>query len=427
MDIQTRLPQTSELNSLGMRQMVNQLARLCEISINLNSQLELNPLLHFIVQTATQVLDCEEASIMLYDEQKAELLFTASSNSTEKLAQIPVPLEGSIAGMIFRENRALLIADVEKDPRHFAQVGEQINFRPKSLLGVPMLIRDKVTGVLEALNKRNGTFTQKDAYLLSIIASQAAVALNNARLHNELQNAYDELSRVDKIKSDFMAIASHELRTPLGVILGYATFLKEDAQGELSSLADMVLNSALKLRSVVEEMTNMNMLRVGSVDLQKTSTSIQQIISRAYEEILSTAKAKNQKITLDISPDPIDLLADPSKIELVFLNLLNNALRFTPVEGEIRIRVFNKNQEVWVQIKDSGIGIPPSELKKIFQEFYQVEDHMTRRHGGMGLGLAIAKGIIDAHGGRIWAESEGEGKGATFFVVLPSASKKEGH
>ena len=399
--------------------MVNQLARLTEISVTLNSTLEINALLKFIVHTATQVLDCEEASIMLYDEQRGELLFTASSNSTEELAQIPVPLEGSIAGTIFRENRALLIADVEKDPRHFSQVGEQINFRPKSLLGVPMLMRDKVTGVLEGLNKRNGTFTQKDAYLLSIIASQAAVALNNARLHAEIQHAYDELSRVDKIKSDFMAIASHELRTPLGVILGYATFLKEDAQGELSSHADMVLTSALKLRSLVEEMTNMNLLRVGTLDLQKSPSTFQHIIARAYEEISSTAKAKGQTVVMDLPQAPLKILVDPAKIERVFSNLLNNAVRFTPNGGEITIKTFVKNNEIWTQIADTGIGILTTELKKIFQEFYQVEDHMTRRFGGMGLGLAIAKGIVETHNGRIWAESEGIGMGSTFYVVIP--------
>jgi signal transduction histidine kinase len=423
MNIQTDLPQTAELNFHGMRQMLNQLARLTEISVTLNSTLDLHPLLQFIVHTATQVLDCEEASIMLYDEQRGELLFTASSNSTEQLAQIPVPLEGSIAGTIFRENRALLIADVEKDPRHFALVGEQINFQVKSLLGVPMLMREKVTGVLEALNKRAGTFSQKDAYLLSIIASQAAVAINNAQLHAEIQNAYDELSRVDKIKSDFMAIASHELRTPLGVILGYATFLKEDAQGELSAHADMVLNSALKLRSLVEEMTNMNLLRVGTLDLQKNSAVLQQIIVRAYEEISSTAKAKNQTVSLDIPKDPLNILVDSAKIERVFSNLLNNAVRFTPNGGNITIKTFIKGNEIWTQINDTGIGIPKTELKKIFQEFYQVEDHMTRRYGGMGLGLAIAKGIVDIHNGRIWAESEGVGMGSTFYLIFPAVTQ----
>ncbi|MCB9133851.1 MAG: GAF domain-containing protein [Anaerolineales bacterium] len=421
MNIQTSLPQTAELNFQSTRQLVNQLARLTEISVTLNSTLDRNALLKFIVQTATQVLDCEEASIMLYDEHRGELMFTATSNSTDQLAQIPVPLEGSIAGTIFRENRALLIADVEKDPRHFAQVGEQINFRPRSLLGVPMLVQNKVVGVLEGLNKRNGTFNQRDAYLLSIIASQAAVAINNARLHSQIQNAYEELSRVDKIKSDFMAIASHELRTPLGVILGYATFLKEDAQGELSAHAEMVLNAALKLRSLVEEMTNMNLLRVGTLDLQKSEAIFQQLILQTYDEISPMVKAKGQNVNLDLPSQPIKVQVDSLKIQNVFLNLLNNAVRFTPDGGEITIKVYLKNTEVWMQISDTGIGLPTTELKKIFQEFYQVEDHMTRRFGGMGLGLAIAKGIVDVHQGRIWAESEGIGMGATFYVVLPNA------
>ncbi len=408
-----------EMSSSGLQRMVSQLARLCEISVTLNSTLELKPLLQFIIATATEVLDCEAASIMLYDEQRGELLFTASTTEPEKIAQIPVPLEGSIAGTIFRENRILIINEVEKDPRHFSQVGEEINFQPRSLVGVPMLIQDNVTGVIEALNKKEGQFTQEDAYLLSIIAAQAAVAINNARLHEALQHAYQELSRVDKIKSDFMAIASHELRTPLSVILGYATFLKEDTSGKASEHAKMVLNSALKLHSLVEEMTNMNLLRLGSLDVKTSRTSIQKIVRAAYEKTVSTAQAKGQQITLDIPVDPIPISADTPKLELVFTNLLNNAIRFTPAGGSIAVQVRAKNREVWVRITDDGIGIPANELEKIFQEFYQVEDHMTRRVGGMGLGLAIAKGVVELHGGRIWAESDGPGKGATFTVVLP--------
>ncbi|MFQ5615714.1 MAG: ATP-binding protein [Anaerolineales bacterium] len=420
MSFQTNISKAA-FDSSGLRQMVSQLARLCEISVTLNSTLEPTPLLQFILGTATEVLGCEAASIMLYNEQRGELLFTASTNFPEKLAQIPVPLEGSIAGTIFRENRPLLINDVEKDPRHFSQVGEKIDFQPRSLLGVPMSIRDRVIGVIEALNKRQKQFTQQDAYLLAIIASQAAVAISNARLHRALQNAYDELSRVDKIKSNFMAIASHELRTPLGVILGYATFLKEDAQGKLSEHANMVLNSALKLRSLVEEMTNMNLLQIGSLDLQMYPTPIQKVISRAYDEIASTANAKGQKVTLDIPKEPVTVNAETSKLELVFINLLNNAVRFTPVGGSMIVHTFARGREVWTKVIDNGPSIPPSELKNIFQEFYQIDDHLTRRYGGMGLGLAIAKGIVELHDGRIWAESEGGGKGATIVVVLPKS------
>lgn len=398
----------------------NQLAQLVQISVTLNSTLNPAELLHYIIETAAQLLDCEAASILLYDDKRGELHFTTATGSDpNQLAQIPVPLEGSIAGAVFRQNRPLLINDVSKDPRHFSQVGEQVQFRPRSLLAVPMRIHDQVTGVLEALNKHQGDFTENDTRLLSVIASQAAVAINNARLVQALQKAYDELSRVDKLKSDFMAIASHELRTPLGVILGYATFLKEDAKGELSEHANMVLTSALRLRALVEDMTNMNLLQMGDAKLNLHPVPIQEPINTAFEEIAPTAEVKGQRLMRNLPKEPVFVMADAEKLELVFVNLLNNAVRFTPEGGQVSVTVKATPSEIWIEIKDTGIGIPAGELENIFKEFYQVEDHMRRRHGGMGLGLAIARGLVRLHQGRIWAESEGENRGTTMHVVLP--------
>ena len=397
-----------------------QLAQLVRISVTLNSTLDPAELLRYIIEKAAELLGCEAASILLYDERRAQLYFTTATGSdTNKLAEIPVPLEGSIAGSVFRENRPMVINNVENDPRHYAGVGQKVQFQSRSLLAVPMRIRSQVTGVLEAVNKRAGDFTDNDVQLLSVIASQAAVAINNAQLVQALQKANEELSRADKIKSDFMAIASHELRTPLGVILGYATFLKEDAKGELSEHANMVLTSALRLRALVEDMTNMNLLQMGDAKLAMYPISIQKPLLAACEEIATTAEIKNQKLEPELPREPLMVQGDLVKLELLFANLLNNAIRFTPDGGQIRIRARLCEKEVWVEIQDSGIGIPPEELENIFKEFYQVEDHLRRRHGGMGLGLAIARGIVRLHNGRIWAESQGENKGTTINVVLP--------
>lgn len=170
----------------------DQLKRLVEISITLNSTLNLDKLLAFIIQTAAELLECEAVSILLYDNEKSNLFFAASSASDPiKLAEIPVPLSESLAGKIFLENNSLILNDVEKDPRHFALAAQHVNFHTRSLLGVPMRIQDQVTGVLEALNKKNGEFTLADEGILSIIASQAAVAIRNARLLKELEVAYD--------------------------------------------------------------------------------------------------------------------------------------------------------------------------------------------------------------------------------------------
>jgi signal transduction histidine kinase len=400
--------------------LLGQLSRIVEVSLTLNSTLDPEQLLQYIIKTASELLDCEAASILLYDEKRGELFFATAANAAKQLAAIPVPLEGSIAGTIFLENRPLIINNAQQDPRHYAQVGEQINFQTRTLLGVPMRIRNRVTGVLEALNKRTGEFSQADTDLLSVVASQAAIAIQNARLIQALQKAYDELSRVDKLKSDFISIASHELRTPLGVLLGYATFLQEESQGQASEMAAKVLNSALKLRELVEAMTNLNLIQVGSTHMEFRTIPIQQVISSAVKEIQIAAEAKNQKLSFNLPEKALIVQADPEKLKLVFVNLLNNAIRFTQPEGEIWVRVIPMHNEAWVEIQDNGVGIPPGELENIFKEFYQVEDHMTRRVGGLGLGLSIARGIVKLHNGRIWAESGGEGQGSTFKVVLPS-------
>ena len=274
---------------------------------------------------------------------------------------------------------------------------------------------------MEALNKRSGDFTQADADLLTVIASHAAVAIQNARLIQALQKAYDELSRVDKLKSDFISIASHELRTPLGVLLGYATFLQEESQGQASEMAAKVLNSALKLRDLVEAMTNLNLIQVGSIHVEAMPVPIQQVVLAAGKEIQIAAEAKNQKLSFNLPEKALIVQADPEKLKLVFVNLLNNAMRFTNPEGEIVVSVHPMHNEAWVEIRDNGVGIPSTELENIFKEFYQVEDHMTRRVGGLGLGLSIARGIVKLHNGRIWAESTGEGQGSIFRVALPSA------
>jgi signal transduction histidine kinase len=409
------------MSPVELHQTVRQLARLVEVSVTLNSTLDPHQLLRYIIQVAADLLGCEATSILLYDEKRGELIFTAASGSDpDKLADIPVPIGNSIAGTIFTSNKPLVINDVEKDPRHYSQVGEQIQFRPRSLLGVPMRIQDRVTGVLEALNKRDGEFNDADVNILSVIASQAAVAIHNAQLVRALQEANEELRRVDKIKSDFLAIASHELRTPLGVILGYATFLQEEAQGEMSDHASAVLNSALKMRTLLEDMTNMNMLQMGAAKLALQSVAAQEIIQTACRDAAPTAEAKGQTLNIHLPIKELRIEADPEKLELVLENLLNNAVRFTPNGGTINVSAKTYRREVWIEVQDSGVGIPAEEIEHIFEQFYQVEDHMTRHYGGLGLGLAIARGIVELHGGRIWVESAGKDQGSTFKIAIPT-------
>ncbi len=405
-----------------LQKRVRLLSRLVEVSVTLNSTLDLHELLQFIIQTAAELLETEAASILLLEENTHELKFAAATGSdAAELARIPVPMDSSIAGTIFRENRAQIINHVEQDPRHYREVGQKIRFETRALIGVPMRIKDNVTGVLEALNKRDGDFDEQDTAVLSIIASQAAVAINNARLLDALQKAYQELGKVDKIKSDFIAIASHELRTPLGVILGYAAFLKEDARGQSLELAEAVLNAALRMRAVVEDMTSVNLLQVGSTELVLERAPAELLVRSAARENEEMAAAKGQVIVVEAPAEPLWVNVDPPKLILAISNLVNNAVKFTPAAGRIVARAFRKGGEAWFQVQDNGIGLPEGELERIFDEFYQVASPMPRRHGGIGVRLPSARGLVNVHGGRVWAESPGENLGATLTIALPLA------
>lgn len=399
------------------------LTRLVELSLILNSTLEPDRLLQSILDTAAELLECKDVSILLYDDNREELRFVASTGSDkEELGKIPVPLDNSLAGTIFTENRHLVINRVEDDPRHYNRVGEELEYQVDSLLGVPMRIKERVVGVLEALNKKEEKFTTFDVNLLLVIASQAAIAIDNAKLIQALKKANVELSEADDMKRAFMAIASHELRTPLGIILGYATFLQDEASGESKQHAEYVLQAALRLRGILDDMKNMNLLYTGEADLNIHSANIQDIINIARQEIIPTAEAKNQKVTFELPSQEIPLHVDGRKLSMVFINLLSNAIKFTPSGGEINLEVLEKKDQVLISVQDNGRGIPSKKLEKIFDGFYQVEDHMTRRSGGLGVGLSIARQLVKLHGGKVWVESEGIGHGATFYVRLPKKS-----
>lgn len=401
---------------------IQQLEKLVEISVTLNSTINPDELLQKIIKTATDILNCEAASILLYDEKRNRLFFAASTGSDpKKLAQILVPIDGSLAGDIFREEKTIIRNDVTSDPHHFSGVGEQINFQVRSLLGVPMCIRDKGIGVLEALNKVDGQFTSADEQLLSVLASQAAVAIQNAQLIHALQKAFIEISETDRLKSNFLALASHELRTPLGIIIGYASFLQDTQDGEVSENAERVLAAASQMRSIIESMTSLHLLQAKGMTFKPRVVSVQQVLHAAYEEMRQIAEEMRHTVTFELPPQSLLVTADPDKLTPAFVNIINNAIRFTPPGGKITIGAQQKGGNMSIWVKDNGLGIAAEHLTKIFQEFYQVEPHTTRHFGGLGIGLTIAKGLIDTQGGRIWAESDGLNQGTTIRVLMPPA------
>ncbi|MBM3122575.1 MAG: GAF domain-containing protein, partial [Chloroflexi bacterium] len=246
-----------------LRRMVVQLSRLVEISVTLNATLDRPALLRFIATSAADVLEAESAVILLVDPNTRRLQPVASTGSRPPAeAAGAVPQEGTIAGTVLRERRHVILNQVDASRTPLVRAPELPRPEARSLLAVPIFSRHDAIGVLEVADKRGGAFDESDARTLTIIASQAGVAIHNARLLQDLQEANRDLGRLDKLKSDFIAVASHELRTPLGVILGYAAILREEAGGEGSEHAEAVLSSALRLRALIEDMTHLHLMGV---------------------------------------------------------------------------------------------------------------------------------------------------------------------
>jgi signal transduction histidine kinase len=409
---------TSELKQL--KRQAQRLSRILEISQQLTSTLELEPLLQQIIRAAAELTDTEAASILLYDDKLGKLSFAAATGAnSEQLARRTVPVEGSVAGSIFKSGQPMLITQADQDPRHYDGIAQTIGFHTRTILGVPLSIKGHSIGVLEALNKvGDAPFTDQDAQVLCTLAAQAAIAIQNAQMVGALQKAYKKLGELDKLKSDFIAVASHELRTPLALVLGYATMLKEDTGGAAAEKLDVVVQSALHLRGLIEDMVNLRQLETGKTAPQRSTFKLQELIRAVCADCGDLAAAKGQTVSFQMPSEPLGVNADRTQITIVLNNLLTNAIKFTPDGGRISVQAEPRGNDVRVSVIDSGIGVPAADLDRIFERFYQVEPHLIRRHGGMGLGLSIAKELVEVHGGRMWVESV-EGKGSRFSFTLP--------
>lgn len=403
-----------------------QLKRMLEISRELTSTVSLEPLLHKIVQVAAELTSSEETSILLLNTRTGELRFRAASGDpTGQLRDIPVPVDDSIAGAVLLSGEPTIISDTLSEPRHYKVVGQRIGLETHSLLAVPLQIKEHRIGVLEAINKRNGgQFSHEDVETLTTLAAQAVVAIENARLVGDLRRAYDQLGELDRLKSDFIAIASHELRTPLGLILLYAAMLRDqmgDAEGQQ---LDAVLRAAMRLRHIIETMLNLRYLETGEMELVLETFDLRKEVQDACEDYEAIAESGGLTLTTDLPGKDITVLADREKVRVVLDNLISNAVKFTPPGGRAQVALSRQGDQVEISVTDTGVGISSEELEHIFDRFYQVEDHMTRRHGGMGLGLSIVKGLVRLHGGRVLAESV-PGHGSRFVVWLPTTVSEE--
>lgn len=405
------------------QQRIRRLERILSVSRDLTSTVALEPLLKRIVDTASDLTTGEAASILLKNSRTGELHFRISSGgSTEQLVSIPVPVDDSIAGAVLNSGEPLIVNDTRDDPRHYREVGRQIGKEIRSLVAVPLQIEERRIGVLEVINKRGvRPFTPQDVETLTLLAAQAAVAIENARLVTELREANTRLEKLGELKSDILAIVSHELCTPLSLIFGYASLLRTEVGGmKASSQLQILYDAALRLKQSIETMLNLRYLETGKMAPLLARFDLRETITEACEDYRHLVRGQGLKLTAATSPEPLLVRADRYKIGVVLDNLLSNAVKFTPPGGEVYVTSVTRGDRVEVAVIDSGEGIPEEALDRIFEPFEQLEDLMTRRHGGLGLGLPIARGLVEQHGGRLWAENVPDG-GSRFVFTLPAA------
>jgi len=383
--------------------------RLIDIARDLASTLDLDVLLDRIVQAAADITGAEAASILLYDNTADQLYFQVATNMDEPTMRgFVVPLQGSIAGWIVNNRKSVHITDVHNDPHHFNDVEHTTEIPTESLLGIPLITKEKIVGVLEVVNKRDGEFTGSDENLLLVLGAQAAVAIENARLFQQ---------------SDLISEFVHELRTPLAS-LSTATYLllrPEMSREQQDQIVGNIHNETLRLNSMASSFLDLARLESGRVQFRKTQFNITDLLRECYEVMDSKADEEHIQIQVEDPEGPPVMDADRDKLKQVILNLLSNAVKYNRPGGTVILKTQATEDEMRISVQDTGIGIPEEALGHLFQKFYRVREHENKTTG-TGLGLSICKRIIQGHGGKIEVRSK-IGVGTNFIISMPRVSK----
>lgn len=398
---------------------IERINRLLTVVQTLGASLEFDAFMQSVVEEVCELTSSESASILRYESGTDNLLFIAAPpEQLQFLRGVQVPLEGSAAGWVFRHAEPLLVQNTAHDKRHYKEVDRLTGARTRSILAAPLMFRGGPLGVLEAVNKRKGEYTEEDIAVLETLAALAAFSIHESELQKQIERLQAETSSLERLKADFIAIASHELRTPLGLILGHATFLRELTDKKYHEQLDLIIRNATRLKEIVDNLSSVDNYQSGAARVRQKQVVITRLAQDVVESFHEEARRKGVDLRLAAPSSPLTAEGEAGKIEVALSHLVRNAITFTDSGGHVLVSVEAVPGYVKVSVADDGIGIPASDLTRVFERFYQVENHLTRRYGGMGLGLSVAKAMVEMHGGRIWAESV-EGQGSRFIFLLP--------
>jgi signal transduction histidine kinase len=413
----------------GLRESVAELRALGEVTQAVNSSVDLETVLTTIVAKATQLSRTEAGAIYVFDDARQEFQLRATYGLDEsivaELKRSHIRIGQTGISEAVERGVPIQVADIQNDPTITLDVIIRAGFR--ALLYVPLLGTEKIIGALIVRRKQPGEFPKSTVELLQTFAAQSVLAIQNARLFSEIAEKSRELAEASQHKSQFLANMSHELRTPLNAILGYTELMADGAYGEPSEKVLGILKrleaNGKHLLGLINDVLDLSKIEAGQLMLELSDYSLQDIAQTVRSTLEPLAADKKLGFKVEVAPQLPFGRGDGRRLTQVLINLVGNAIKFTDV-GDVAIKAEANNGSFHVSVRDTGPGISAADQAKLFQEFQQADNAITRKKGGTGLGLAISKRIIEMHGGRIWVESQ-PGQGSTFSFTLPVVVERQ--
>jgi signal transduction histidine kinase len=393
------------------------------------STFDLQSVLNTLVESAARLCEADMASI---NREKGESYYQVASfgyspEFNKYMARHPIPLgRGSIAGRTAVLCQPVQVPDVLADADYKFKEGANVG-GTRTMLGVPLLREGNPIGVIVLSRKTVRPFTDRQTELVKSFADQAVIAIENVRLFDEIQDKSRQLEEASQHKSQFLANMSHELRTPLNAILGYTELMADGAYGDPSEKMTGVLkrleSNGKHLLGLINDVLDLSKIEAGQLVLELSDYSVRDIAQTVRSTLEPLAADKKLAFKIDVAPKLPSGRGDGRRLTQVLINLVGNAIKFTDT-GEVVIKAEANNGSFQVSVRDTGPGISTADQAKLFQEFQQADNTITRKKGGTGLGLAISKRIIEMHGGKIWVESQ-PGQGSTFAFTLPVVVERQ--
>lgn len=426
-----------------LREQAEALRTLNEVGKLISAELDLHKTVQAVTDAATEVTGARFGSFfynVLTEEGASYMLYTLAGVPREAFAHFSMPRATDLFGPTFRGEGVVRIGEVKRDPRYGKNspyFGMPEGHLPvTSYLAVPVVSRSgEVLGGLFFGHPAPNVFSERDEIVVAGLASQAAVAMDNARLYETAKKAraeaekaaaenerlYRQAEESSRLKEEFLATISHELRTPLSAILGWARMLRMGQLSEENAVKalDTIERNARAQAQLVDDLLDVSRIVTGKLRMDVQPADPNAFIDAAVEAVRPAAEAKGVRVQKVIDTGAVSIPGDPVRLQQVVWNLLSNAIKFTPRGGRVQIRSERVNSHLEIVVSDTGQGIAQDFLPHVFDRFRQADQKTSRQHGGMGLGLAIVRHLVEMHGGTVRAMSDGEGHGSTFTVMLP--------